>query len=117
VAQNRRVGIFGSLPVESYGFGVTDCDHVLSKRIVQSVSPGTTIVLENLTDRYSQTYSPAQPKASAAQDAVLVVRPSKVRGFIQYKAQERGLKVVAVDPPAPYVPNVQQVPKSVPFQP
>ena len=27
-----------------------DCDHVLSKRIVQSVGPGTTIVVENLTD-------------------------------------------------------------------
>jgi putative transposase len=34
----------------------TDCDHVLSKRIVSSVvNPGTTIVLENLTDCYSQT--------------------------------------------------------------
>src|SRR5262249_49623122 len=27
-----------------------DCDHVLAKRIVQSASPGTTIVVENLTD-------------------------------------------------------------------
>jgi putative transposase len=52
-----------------------DCDHVLSKRIVRSVSSGTTTVLENLTDRYSQTYSSAQPCTTAA-DTFLIFRPT-----------------------------------------
>lgn len=72
-----------------------DCDHVISKRIIQSVDPGATIVLENLagirkrvrirrktkTQRYIHSWSFAQLKK-----------------FIGYKAEERGCTVVAVDP-------------------
>jgi IS605 OrfB family transposase len=41
-----------------------DCDHVLSKQIVQSVEPGATIVLENLRDIRSRTKVKKKTKTS-----------------------------------------------------
>ena len=72
-----------------------DCDHVLSKRIVDSCQPGTTIVLENLTDirRRSQI-----KRKTATSRRVHSWSFAQVRSFIAYKAEERGCTVVAVDP-------------------
>ncbi len=71
-----------------------DCDHVLSKRIVQSVNPGATLVVENLTDirqRTKQRGRPARRRMHAWSFAQL-------RGFLAYKAEQHGCRVVAVDP-------------------
>lgn len=70
-----------------------DCDHVLSKRIVQHTAPGSTLVLENLTnirDR-SAIGGPTKRRLHAWSFAQLY-------GFIAYKAEERGIRVVRVDP-------------------
>jgi IS605 OrfB family transposase len=71
-----------------------DCDHILSRRIVESCTPGTTIVIENLTDirqRVKQRKGRQQRRLHAWSFAQL-------RGFLAYKAEEQGMQVVAVDP-------------------
>ncbi len=71
-----------------------DCDHVLSKRIVQSVRPGATIVVEHLKDirqRTKQRGRPARRRMHAWSFAQL-------RGFLEYKAEQHGCRVVAIDP-------------------
>jgi IS605 OrfB family transposase len=71
-----------------------DCDHVLSKRIVQSAIPGTTIVLENLTEIRSR----AKLRKGEGQRRLHSWSFAQLRSFLNYKAQEAGMKVVAVDP-------------------
>jgi len=71
-----------------------DCDHVLSKRIVQSVSPGTTIVVENLTDIRTRV---AQ-RGRAARRRLHSWSFAQIRGFLEYKAQDAGCRLVGVDP-------------------
>jgi IS605 OrfB family transposase len=72
-----------------------DCDHVLSKQIVRSASPGATLVLENLTD--IRTRSKIKKKTRTSRK---VHRWSfaQIKGFIAYKAEERGCTVAGVDP-------------------
>ena len=72
-----------------------DCDHVLSKQIVQSCEPGTTIVIENLTDIRSRTKI---WRKTATARRVHSWSFAQVRSFIAYKAEERGCTVAAVDP-------------------
>ncbi len=71
-----------------------DCDHVLSKRIVQATPPGGTIVLENLTGLRSRV------KTRKGQQARRIHGWSfaQLRAFIGYKAEERGVTVAGVDP-------------------
>ncbi len=72
-----------------------DCDHVLSKQIVRTAEPGSTIVLENLKDickrmkvrRRTQTKRKMHSWSFA-----------QLKGFIAYKAEERGCTVAVVDP-------------------
>ena len=71
-----------------------DCDHVLSKRIVQSVSPGTTIVVENLTDIRTR----AKQRGRAARRRLHSWSFAQIRGFLAYKAEAAGCRVVGVDP-------------------
>lgn len=71
-----------------------DCDHVLSKRIVQSVSPGTTVVVENLTDIRGRV----TPRGRAARRRVHSWSFAQLRGFLEYKAEAAGCRVVGVDP-------------------
>jgi putative transposase len=71
-----------------------DCDHVLSKRIVQSVNPGTTIVIENLTDIRKRT----KQRNREGRRRMHSWSFAQIRGFIEYKAEERAIKVVAIDP-------------------
>lgn len=71
-----------------------DCDHVLSKRIVQSVRPGTTIVVENLTDLQTRTKQrgPRQRRRLHGWSF------ARLRQFLTYKAEAAGCRVVGVDP-------------------
>jgi putative transposase len=72
-----------------------DCDHVLSKRIVGSAEPGATIVLENLTDIRTRAKVRKQTQTSRRIHAWSF---AQLKGLIEYKAEERGCTVVAVDP-------------------
>ena len=71
-----------------------DCDHVLSKRVVQATPPGATIAVENLTNIRSRT------KVRKGKQARRIHGWSfdQLRSFIGYKAEERGCTVVGVDP-------------------
>ncbi len=72
-----------------------DCDHVLSKKIIRSVEPGATIVIENLTDIRKNMKIKRRTQTSRR---VHCWTFDQLRGFIEYKAEERGCTVVAVDP-------------------
>jgi putative transposase len=72
-----------------------DCDHVLSKQIVQSVEPGATIVLENLKDIRKRMKAKRRTKTKRRMHSWSF---AQLKGFIGYKAEERGCTVVAVDP-------------------
>jgi IS605 OrfB family transposase len=72
-----------------------DCDHVLSKQIVHACEPGATIVIENLTDIRRRTTIKRKTETSRRVHSWSF---AQVRSFIEYKAEERGCTVVAVDP-------------------
>jgi len=72
-----------------------DCDHVLSKQIVQACEPGGTIVIENLTDIRTRTKITRKTETSRRVHSWSFAH---VRSFIAYKAEERGCTVAAVDP-------------------
>ncbi|MFL5800356.1 MAG: RNA-guided endonuclease InsQ/TnpB family protein [Roseiflexaceae bacterium] len=70
-------------------------DHILSKQIVASVEPGATIVMENLTDIRKDTKVRKRTETSRRVHSWSF---AQLKGFIGYKAEERGCTVVAVDP-------------------
>ncbi|HYU76940.1 MAG TPA: transposase, partial [Ktedonobacteraceae bacterium] len=72
-----------------------DCDHVLSKRIVQHTTSGSTIVLENLTHIRSTSKI---TKKSETKRRLHSWSFAQFHGFLAYKAQERGMQVIKVDP-------------------
>lgn len=72
-----------------------DCDHVLSRRIVDGSEPGTTIVLENLVDIRKRAKAPRRTKTQRRLHAWSF---AQLRTFIEYKAEARGCTVVGVDP-------------------
>ena len=77
-----------------------DCDHVLSKRIVQNAPTGSTIVFENLTNIRERS------KMGRGKQNKNVKNRRKLHGwsfaqlysFTLYKAQERGIRVERIDP-------------------
>jgi len=70
-----------------------DCDHVLSKQLVNSVDPGAVIVMEDLTNiRFRAQASKAQRGRLHGWSF------AQVQALIQYKAQGRGVTVALVDP-------------------
>ncbi len=71
-----------------------DCDHVLSKRIVQSATSGATIVIENLTEIRSR----ARLRKGEGQRRLHSWSFAQLRSLLSYKAEEAGMKVVAIDP-------------------
>jgi len=77
-----------------------DCDHVLSKRIVQNATPGSTIVLENLKNirETSKIGRGKQDKNVSTKRRLHAWTFAQFYDFIAYKAQERGMQVVKVDP-------------------
>ena len=71
-----------------------DHDHVLSKRIVQNATPGSTLVLENLTDireRVTHRKGEGQRRMHSWSFA-------QFHSFLSYKAEACGITVVKVDP-------------------
>lgn len=71
----------------------TDCDHVLSKRIVESAPQGATIVFEDLTDirgRVQNRKEHRKPMHSWSFD--------RLQMFTNYKAKIRGNRVGYTDP-------------------
>jgi putative transposase len=72
-----------------------DCDHVFSKQMVQSAQPGATIVLENLTVIRKRLKNKKQTKTSRRVHSWSF---AQVKGFVAYKAEERGCTVAEVDP-------------------
>lgn len=72
-----------------------DCDHVLSKQIVASAAPGSTIVLENLTHirrRIKAKRKTANKRRLHSWSFAQLIH------FIRYKAETRGCMVAGVDP-------------------
>jgi IS605 OrfB family transposase len=72
-----------------------DCDHALSKQIVESAEVGGTLVLENLKDIRKRT---RMRRKTETQRRIHSWSFAQLREFIEYKAEERGCTVVAVDP-------------------
>jgi putative transposase len=72
-----------------------NCDHVLSKRLVQSVEPGATIVVEDLKNLRKRV---KVRRRTATKRRIHSWSFAQLKGFIEYKAEERGCTVVAVDP-------------------
>jgi putative transposase len=71
-----------------------DCDHVLSKRIVQHNSPGATLVLENLTN----IREGVRHRKGEGQRRIHGWSFAQLYNFIAYKGQERGIRVERIDP-------------------
>lgn len=69
-------------------------DHVLSKRITQNARPGSTIVLENLTNIRENI----RHKKGEGQRRIHSWSFAQLLSYIAYKAEARGIKVVTVDP-------------------
>jgi putative transposase len=72
-----------------------DCDHVLSKQIVKSVEPGSMIVLENLKDIRKRMKA---KRGTTTKRRMHSWSFAQLKGFIGYKAEERGCTVAGVDP-------------------
>jgi putative transposase len=72
----------------------SDCDHVVSRRVVDSVQPGTTIVVENLTE--IRTNSKRRSKEQRRQFHQWSF--ARQRELLTYKAEAKGCRVVGIDP-------------------
>jgi putative transposase len=70
-----------------------DCNHVLSKKIVKTVRPGGTIVLENLTGIHKRTKGNKRQRRRLHSWSF-----AQLRSFVEYKAEDRGIRVIAIDP-------------------
>jgi putative transposase len=76
-----------------------DADHVLSKQIVAAAEPGSTIVLEHLKDIRKRTRQGRRTTKQRQTKRRLHSWPfASLKEKIEYKAEERGCMVVAVDP-------------------
>lgn len=71
-----------------------DHDHVLSKRIVQNASPGSTLVLENLSNIRERV----QHRQGEGQRRLHSWSFAQFQAFLVYKAEARGIAVVKIDP-------------------
>jgi IS605 OrfB family transposase len=77
-----------------------DHDHVLSKRIVQNATPGSTLVLENLTN-IRETSKIGRGKGGKNTETKRRLHSwsfAQFHSFLAYKAEARGMQVVKVDP-------------------
>ena len=70
-----------------------DCDHVLSKRLIQSMEAGQTLVFEDLTDIRARV-----KMRKAQRKRVHTWSFAQLKDFVSYKAQAAGLSVAFVDP-------------------
>ena len=72
-----------------------DCDHVLSRQVVDSVPTGTTLVLENLRDIRERC---GRGKGKQQNGRMHRWSFARLFGFIEYKARLAGDRVARVDP-------------------
>jgi putative transposase len=72
-----------------------DADHVLSKQIVAAAEPGSTIVLENLKDIRKRVKAKRRSMTARRMHSWPF---ASLKAKVEYKAEERGCTVVAVDP-------------------
>lgn len=77
-----------------------DCDHVLSKRIIQQTPLGATLVLENLTHIRSTSKIERGKKNKNVENKRKLHSWTFAQfySFLSYKGQERGIELVRVDP-------------------
>jgi IS605 OrfB family transposase len=71
----------------------TNCDHVVSRRIVDSVEKGTTIILEDLTDIRSRVKARKKQRRRIHSWSF-----ARLKSFVEYKAELKGCFVDYVDP-------------------
>lgn len=72
----------------------SDCDHVVSRRVVDSVEHGSTIVVENLTEiRTNGKRRGTEQRRQFHQWTF-----ARLRELITYKAAAKGCRVVGIDP-------------------
>jgi putative transposase len=71
-----------------------DCDHVVSRQLVQSVTPGTLIVIENLMEIRTTTNQKGKGQWRAMHEWTF----NRLRDLLIYKAEECGCAIVGVDP-------------------
>jgi len=72
----------------------SDCDHVVSRRVVDSVASGSTIVVENLTEIRSNGKRRGKQQRRQFHQWTF----ARLRELITYKAEAKGCAVVGVDP-------------------
>ncbi|HEY3232385.1 MAG TPA: transposase [Roseiflexaceae bacterium] len=72
-----------------------DADHVLSKQIVAAARPGDPIILENLTDIRKRVTAKRRTQTKRRMHSWPF---ASLKSKVEYKAEERGCRVVAVDP-------------------
>ncbi len=72
-----------------------DHDHVVARRIVDGVPAGATIAVENLTHIRTRVRA---KRSNGGQRRLHSWSFATLRGFIAYKAAERGIRVEGVDP-------------------
>lgn len=72
----------------------TDCDHIVSRRIVDSVEPGTTIVVENLTEIRTN----GKRRGAAQRRQFHQWSFKRLRELLTYKAEAKGCQVMGIDP-------------------
>lgn len=72
----------------------TNCDHVVSRQLVQSVTPGTLIVIENLMEIRSTT----QQRGKQQKRAMHQWSFNRLHDLLTYKADAYGCAVVGVGP-------------------
>ena len=70
-----------------------DCDHVMSRRIVDAATPGTTIVLEDLVNIRGQMKEQMKQRRRLHSWSF-----ARLQGFLDYKARMVGVAVEYVDP-------------------
>lgn len=70
-----------------------DCDHVLSKRVVQSVNAGATLVFEDLTNIRGRAKQRKEQRRRFHGWSF-----AQLQAFVTYKAEAKGIKVGFVDP-------------------
>lgn len=72
-----------------------DHDHVVSRRIVDGLQPGSTLVVENLTDIRSRVRARI---ANGGQRRLHAWSFAILKDYLTYKAETRGIRVEAIDP-------------------
>lgn len=73
----------------------SDCDHVVSRRIVQSVESGSVIAVENLTEIRQRMKA---RKGTGLKRQMHQWSFARLRAMIAYKAEAKGIMVTGIDP-------------------